>query len=34
MSEKKEMKFEDQIKELENIVNELENGEVDLDTSI
>lgn len=34
MNKEKEMKFEDQIKELENIVNELENGEVDLDTSI
>lgn len=34
MNKGKEMKFEDQIKELENIVNELENGEVDLDTSI
>ncbi len=31
---KKEAKFEDQIKELESIINELENGEVDLDTSI
>ena len=28
------VKFEDQIKELEQIVNELENGEVDLDLSI
>lgn len=32
--EKKEVKFEEQIKELESIINELENGEVDLDTSI
>ena len=32
--EKKEVKFEEQIKELETIINELENGEVDLDTSI
>ena len=31
---KKEAKFEEQIKELESIINELENGEVDLDTSI
>ena len=31
---KKEVKFEEQIKELESITNELENGEVDLDTSI
>ena len=30
----KKVKFEDQIKELESIINELENGEVDLDTSI
>lgn len=30
----KKVKFEDQIKELEEIVNELENGEVDLDSSI
>ena len=30
----KVVKFEDQIKELETIINELENGEVDLDTSI
>lgn len=34
MSKEKDVKFEDQIKELETIVNELENGEVDLDTSI
>ena len=31
---KKEVKFEEKIKELESIINELENGEVDLDTSI
>ena len=31
---KKEAKFEEQIKELESIINELESGEVDLDTSI
>ena len=30
----KEVKFEDQIKELENIVNELEKGDVDLDDAI
>lgn len=30
----KEVKFEDNIKELEQIINELESGEVDLDTSI
>lgn len=34
MNKEKDVKFEDQIKELETIVNELENGEVDLDTSI
>ncbi len=28
------VKFEDQIKELESIINELENGDVDLDDSI
>ena len=28
------MKFEDKIKELETIVNELESGEIDLDSSI
>ena len=28
------IKFEDQIKELEEIVNELENGDIDLDKSI
>lgn len=28
------MKFEDKIKELENIVNELENGEINLEDSI
>lgn len=33
MSNKK-MKFEDKIKELEKIVQELENGEVNLDDSI
>ena len=30
----KEVKFEDQIKELENIVNELEKGDVDLDDAL
>ena len=30
----KEIKFEDNLKELETIVNELENGEIDLDNSI
>ena len=30
----KVVKFEDQIKELEEIVNELENGDIDLDKSI
>ena len=28
------MKFEDKIKELETIINELENGEIDLEDSI
>ena len=28
------MKFEEKIKELENITNELENGEIDLEDSI
>ena len=31
---KENVKFEDKLKELEEIVNELENGEIDLDTSI
>lgn len=30
----KEVKFEDKIKELEKIINELESGEIDLDSSI
>lgn len=30
----KEVKFEDQVKELEKLINELESGEVDLDESI
>ena len=33
MSNKK-IKFEDKVNELEKIVNELENGEIDLDDSI
>ena len=32
--EVKDAKFEDNIKELEQIISELESGEVDLDTSI
>ncbi len=31
---KKETKFEDNLAELEKIVNELENGEIDLDSAI
>ena len=34
MAEKKEVKFEEKIKKLEAIVNELESGEVDLDDAI
>jgi len=34
MPKEKESKFEDKIKELENIINELESGEIDLDSSI
>ena len=34
MAEKKEVKFEEKIKKLEVIVNELESGEVDLDDAI
>ena len=30
----KEKKFEDKMKELEEIINELENGEIDLEKSI
>lgn len=30
----KEVKFEDQIKELEKLIDELESGEIDLDESI
>ena len=32
--EKKKKKFEEKVSELEKIINELENGEVDLDSSI
>lgn len=32
--EKESIKFEDKVKELEEIVNELESGEIDLDSSI
>lgn len=34
MAKGKEIKFEDKIKELESIINELESGEIDLDSSI
>ena len=34
MATKKEIKFEDKIKELEEIINELESGEIDLEASI
>lgn len=34
MVKEKESKFEDKIKELETIINELESGEIDLDSSI
>lgn len=34
MSEKKELTFEENVKALEKIVNELESGELDLDKSI
>ena len=34
MTKEKEMTFEDKIKELEKVVNELESGEIDLDSSI
>ena len=34
MAKEKEVKFEDKMVELETIINELENGEVDLDSSI
>ncbi len=32
--EKKDVKFEDKINELEKIINELETGDIDLDSSI
>ncbi len=32
--ENKEVRFEDKIKELETIINELESGDIDLDSSI
>lgn len=34
MAKEKEVKFEDKIKELELIINELESGDIDLDLSI
>ena len=34
MSKKEDVKFEDKIKELEGIINELEAGEIDLESSI
>ena len=34
MAKDKEIKFEDKLKELESIINELESGEIDLDSSI
>ena len=34
MASKKEVKFEDKIKELEEIINELESGEIDSESSI
>ena len=34
MAEKKEKTFEEQVRELETIVSELESGELDLDKSI
>lgn len=34
MTKKDEIKFEDKIKELETIINDLESGEIDLDSSI
>ena len=34
MSEKKELKFEDQVRALEKIVSELESGELGLDDAI
>ena len=34
MAKEKEMTFEEKLSELEKIVNELESGEIDLDSSI
>lgn len=34
MSKKEDIKFEDKIKELERIIDELESGEIDLESSI
>lgn len=34
MAKEKDVKFEDKLKELETIINELESGEIDLDSSI
>lgn len=34
MTKEKEIKFEEKLKELETIINELESGEIDLDSSI
>ena len=34
MTKEKEKIFEEKLKELENIINELESGEIDLDSSI
>ena len=34
MTKEKEKTFEEKLKELESIVNELESGEIDLDSSI
>lgn len=34
MTKEKEVKFEEKLKELETIINELESGEIDLDSSI
>ena len=34
MPKEKEVKFEEKLKELETIINELESGEIDLDLSI
>ncbi len=34
MTKGKDIKFEDKISELENIINELETGEIDLEASI